>query len=93
MRKDAAIEIGLHVDNQIIDLKIPIRVSVNRLKDLLKESLKLVNIPLSDSFELKIINKSIKLDGDVLLANYALGNGDQLAVIEKNEDSRKSSKK
>ncbi|MFD1901165.1 type VII secretion protein, YukD family [Enterococcus termitis] len=82
MRKDTSIGIGLHVGKQIIDLQIPIKVSGNRLKELLRESLELLNISLPETFELEIINKSIKLNGEVLLANYALGDGDQLAVRE-----------
>lgn len=82
MRKDTSISIGLHVGKQIIDLQIPIKVSVNRLKELLKESLELANIFLPDSFELEILNKSIQLKEEVLLANYALGDGDQLLVKE-----------
>ncbi|MDT1957734.1 type VII secretion protein, YukD family [Carnobacterium divergens] len=82
MRKDTSISIGLHVGKQIIDLQIPIKVSVNRLKELLKESLELANIFLPDSFELEIINKSIQLKEEVILANYALGDGDQLLVKE-----------
>lgn len=82
MRKDTSISIGLHVGKQIIDLQIPIKVSVNRLKELLKESLELANIFLPDAFELEILNKSIQLKEEVLLANYALGDGDQLLVKE-----------
>ncbi|WP_206911863.1 hypothetical protein IGL98_000208 [Enterococcus sp. DIV0840] len=82
MRKDTSIGIGLHVGKQIIDLQIPIKVSGNRLKELLRESLELLNISLPETFELEIINKSIKLNGEVLLANYALGDGDQLVVRE-----------
>ncbi|OTN88660.1 hypothetical protein A5819_001141 [Enterococcus sp. 7E2_DIV0204] len=82
MRKDTSIGIGLHVGKQIIDLQIPIKVSANRLKELLRESLELLNISLPETFELEIINKSIKLDEEVLLANYALGDGDQLVVRE-----------
>lgn len=82
MRKDTSIDIGLHVDKQIIDLQIPIKVSGNRLKELLRESLKLLNISLPETFELEILNKAIKLNGEVLLVSYALGNGDQLIVKE-----------
>ncbi|MEI5993953.1 type VII secretion protein, YukD family [Candidatus Enterococcus mansonii] len=82
MRKDTSIGIGLHVGKQVIDLQVPIKVSANRLKELLRESLELLNITLPDTFELEIINKSIKLNGEVLLANYALGDGDQIAVKE-----------
>lgn len=82
MRKDTSVGIGLHVGQQIIDLQIPIKVSGNRLKELLRESLELSNIFLPDAFELEIINKPIKLDGEVLLASYPLGDGDQIIVRE-----------
>ncbi|WP_339011730.1 type VII secretion protein, YukD family [Lactococcus garvieae] len=82
MRKDTSIGIGLHVGKQIIDLQIPIKISGNRLKELLRESLELLNISLPGTFELEIINKPIKLNGEVLLANYALGDGDQFVVRE-----------
>ena len=82
MRKDTAISIGLHVEQQIIDLQIPIKVSANRLKELLRESLELLNIMLPEEFELEVLNKSLRLNGDILLANYALGDGDQLVINE-----------
>ena len=82
MRKDTSIAIGLHVGQQIIDLQIPIKVSGNRLKELLRDALELLSISLPETFELEIINKSIKLNGEILLANYALGDGDQIVVRE-----------
>lgn len=82
MEKGTSIGIGLHVGEQLIDLQIPIRVSGNRLKELLRESLGLLNISLPETFELEIINKPIQLNGEVVLANYALGDGDQLLVRE-----------
>lgn len=82
MEKSTSIGVGLHVGERIVDLQIPIRVSGNRLKELLRESLELLNISLPETFELEIVNKPIQINGEVLLANYALGDGDQLLVRE-----------
>ena len=71
MNKRTSIGIGLHVSNQIIDLQIPNQVSVARLKELLLES-----------FELVVLNKPIHLADNQLIADYPLGNGDQLVVKE-----------
>lgn len=82
MEKQLTISIGLHVNQQVIDLQIPIAVSSNRLKELLQESLGRLGIPLPEVFELEIINKAIRLNGDIPLVNYPLGDGDQLIVKE-----------
>lgn len=82
MEKVTSIGVGLHIGNQVIDLQVPNRVTGSRLKQLLRESLELMHIQLPESFELIIINKPIKIEDSVLLANYALGDGDQLAIKE-----------
>lgn len=80
MRKDVSICVGIHIENQIIDLQIPLRVSVSRLKELLRESLQLIQITLPTEFELEVINKPIKLKENVILSNYGLGTGDQFKL-------------
>lgn len=83
MEKVTSIGIGLHIGNgQVIDLQIPNRVTGTRLKQLLRESLELMHIQLPEQFNLTILNKPITLDDAVLLANYALGDGDQVAIQE-----------
>jgi len=83
MEKITSIGIGLHIgDGQVIDLQVPNRVTGTRLKQLLRESLELMHIQLPEQFNLTILNKPIKLDDSVLLANYALGDGDQFAIQE-----------
>lgn len=80
MEKVTSIGIGLHIGERVIDLQVPNRVTGDRLKQLLRESLELMHIQLPEVFELAIINKPIKLEDSVQLANYALGDGDQLAI-------------
>ena len=80
MKKGASIGIGLHIGNQIIDLQVPNQVSIERLKDLLKESVTLLKIKLPEEFDLKLINKPLTIDNQVKLANYPISNGDQFIV-------------
>ncbi|MFL0404852.1 EsaB/YukD family protein [Bacillus nitratireducens] len=82
MAERTMINIELHVNEQILDLTIPNQVSSNRLKELLVDSLSLVNIELPTHFSLEVKNKPIHLDENVILAKYPLADGDQLAVKE-----------
>ncbi|HHA4398619.1 EsaB/YukD family protein [Enterococcus faecalis] len=82
MSRGTSIGIGLHVANQIIDLQIPTQVTIRRLKELLIESFELLSIQLPASFELIVLNKPIHLSENHLIAEYPIGNGDQLLVKE-----------
>lgn len=80
MKKGTSIGIGLHIGNQIIDLQVPNQVSIERLKELLRESVALLKIELPEEFELKLINKPLIIDNQVKLANYPISNGDQFVI-------------
>ncbi|MBO0428799.1 type VII secretion protein, YukD family [Vagococcus fluvialis] len=80
MKKGMSIGIGLHIGNQIIDLQVPNQVSIERLKELLRESVALLKIELPEEFELKLINKPLIIDNQVKLANYPISNGDQFVI-------------
>lgn len=80
MKKGTSIGIGLHIGNQIIDLQVPNQVSIERLKELLRESVSLLKIELPEEFELKLINKPLIIDNQVKLANYPISNGDQFVI-------------
>ena len=82
MNQETAINIGLHINNQVIDLRVPNQVTMTRLEELLRESLVLLKVNLPQSFSLELINKPIDIDKDVLLDNYPIGNGDQFIVTE-----------
>jgi uncharacterized ubiquitin-like protein YukD len=80
MKKGMSIGIGLHIGNQIIDLQVPNQVSIERLKELLRESVALLKIELPEEFELKLINKPLIIDNQVKLANYPISNGYQFVI-------------
>lgn len=80
MKKGTSIGIGLHIGNQIIDLQVPNQVSIERLKELLRESVTLLKIELPEEFDLKLINKPLTIDNQVKLANYPISNGDQFVI-------------
>ena len=80
MKKGTSIGIGLHIGNQIIDLQVPNQVSIERLKELWRESVALLKIELPEEFELKLINKPLIIDNQVKLANYPISNGDQFVI-------------
>lgn len=82
MAERTTINIELHVNEQIFDLTIPNQVSSHRLKELLVNSLSLVNIELPTRFSLEVKNKPIYLNENTILAKYPLGDGDQLVVKE-----------
>lgn len=81
--KQTDITIGLHLQNKIYDLKIPIQVSVKRLKELLVEVLP--ELGASDDFRICVLNKPITLQDSMLVSAYPLANGDQLEIIRNGE--------
>lgn len=79
-----SIMVGLHIDELVIDLKIPIQVSVKRLKELLQEVLPVLQV-YGNNFEIHVLNKPIVLNDSMLLSMYPLSNGDQLKIIGNEE--------
>lgn len=86
MEKGTTISISLHTADRIIDLKVPSQVTVARLKTILQESFPIIHIRLPENFELTLLNKPIQLRNEAILADYSLGNGDQLQVIERQKN-------
>lgn len=82
MKQADFISITLQYSNKQLDLRIPTRVSIVRLKELLKEALLGIQIQLPHSFDLVVINKAIRLRAEDILADYPLGNGDAFAIKE-----------
>ena len=83
MEGKTAINIGLHFNEQVIDLRIPNRVTLARLAPLLQEALAIMNVTLPDNFSLELINKPIRINQQLPLANYPISDGDQLLVRTK----------
>ena len=76
------VDIGLHYAGRVYDLRIPKMVTLRQLEWLLKENLPVAGVDLPEKFQLEIVNKPIKVDQDVVLVNYPIGNGDQFRIIE-----------
>ncbi|MBO0461707.1 type VII secretion protein, YukD family [Enterococcus sp. DIV1298c] len=82
MEKNQAIGISLQVKEEIIDLQIPIQVTITRLKELLKEALTQNGSSLPDTFDLVVLNKPIRLKEEAYVADYPLSEGDHLLIHE-----------
>lgn len=81
--------IGVEIQNKIFDLKVPINVTMKRLKELLKEAMKLVGVYLPDNFDLVVKSKQLNLDLDSVLSEYPLSDGDQFIVVLNNDEGEK----
>ncbi|MBO0450966.1 MULTISPECIES: EsaB/YukD family protein [Enterococcus] len=87
MEGKTAINIGLHFNEQVIDLRIPNRVTLEQLVPLLQEALTIMNVTLPESFSLELINKPIRINPQLPLANYPISDGDQLFVRTEKENN------
>ena len=76
-----AINIGLYMGGIVVDLRVPRDVTVKRLREVISEGLATQGIPLPPKFELRVLNKAVRLNDDVLVRDYPLADGDQLGVV------------
>lgn len=76
-----AINIGLHLGRQVIDLRVPRYVTVSRLCELIAQGLATQGIPMPPKFELKVLGKAVRLDENAYIHEYPLADGDQLMVV------------
>lgn len=79
------ITVELEYRNQTYDVMIPMAVTTNRLKDLLREALVLKKVVLPEQFDLVLKNKPFLLSPSAFLSEYPVGNGDQLEVVARVE--------
>lgn len=77
------ITVGIKWRNQVYDLKLPTQVSFKRVKELICESFAIMNQELPSHFDLRVTNKAIVLYDDDQVADFPLGNGDQLEIVER----------
>jgi len=77
----SAVNIGLHIGTQVIDLRVPRHVTIDKLKSVIAEGLLTLPIPLPPNWALRSVNKPIVFRSDALLSEYPISNGDQLAVV------------
>lgn len=80
---DQHINISLYYqrnDGQLIDLRIPKRISTYQL---IKEINKIFGAPdFNYKYQIKIKNKGILLDGNQMIQEYPVTNGDIIEVLE-----------
>lgn len=75
------ITVGIKWRDQIYDLKLPTQVSFKRVKELICESFSMMNQELPSHFDLQVTNKLIAFYDDDQIADFPLGNGDQLEIV------------
>ena len=75
------ITVGIKWREQIYDLKLPTQGSFKRVKELICESFSMMNQELPSHFDLQVTNKSIVFYDDDQIADFPLGNGDQLEIV------------
>jgi uncharacterized ubiquitin-like protein YukD len=83
MATETAVNIGLHIGEITIDLRVPRFVTISRLKEIIEQALEMQKIPIPRDWELVVINKAVKLKNDIILANYPISDGDQLEIVSK----------
>jgi uncharacterized ubiquitin-like protein YukD len=79
--ENTAINIGLHVNQKVIDLRVPNQVSMDRLKLIVEECLNTLGEPFPKPWELQLLHKNLKLDSKNSLSAHALGDGEQFKVV------------
>lgn len=80
MATETAINIGLKVGNDIIDLRIPRFVTMEQLHGIVANGLISLSVTLPEKWSLRLTSKNIEIKPDVLLSEYPLSNGDQLIL-------------
>ena len=81
MALETAINIGLHIGNKVIDLRIPRIVTLEQLNVIIANGLMSISMPLPPKWNLRLISKDIEIKPDVPLNEYPLSNGDQFLLV------------
>ena len=81
MALETAINIGLHIGNKVIDLRIPRIVTLEQLNVIIANGLMSISMPLPPKWSLRLISKDIEIKPDVPLNEYPLSNGDQFLLV------------
>lgn len=80
MTEGTAINIGVWYQGQVVDLAIPVAVTLSRLEQLLSAVFKELGVNLPANWQLRIKNKTVSLSENVPLSAYPVGNGDQFEI-------------
>ena len=77
------VNVGIHIQGRVIDLRIPSLVTKVHLKRVLAEALFNARVSLPASFDLKFIGKPLQVGDSIPLDAYAIGDGDQIEIVLK----------
>ncbi|MDR0300154.1 MAG: type VII secretion protein, YukD family [Streptococcaceae bacterium] len=78
-----AINLRIYIEEAHYDLRVPCRITLEALKEVLRDALSAIHVSLPAQFEFEVSNKSVRLEDGILLAHYPIGDGDALRIIEK----------
>jgi uncharacterized ubiquitin-like protein YukD len=81
--KSGFVNVGIHVQGRVIDLRLPSLVTKVRLKRVLTEALATAKVHLPVGFDLRFVGKPLEVSEVALLDVYAIGDGDQIEIVLK----------
>ena len=77
------VNVGVHIQGRVIDLRIPSLVTKVHLKRVIAEALSTARMSLPAGFDLRFIGKPLEVSDLVPLNAYAIGDGDQIEIVLK----------
>ncbi|MDR1018543.1 MAG: EsaB/YukD family protein [Lachnospiraceae bacterium] len=80
MAKAGEVNITLIHKNKVMDLRIPLNITLNRFEELVAEVYREKHIELEKGFTIKITNKRINIEHDRLLSDFPISDGDTFLV-------------
>ena len=83
MAKSGFVNVGVHIQGRVIDLRIPSLVTKVHLKRVLAEALSNARVNLPAGFDLRFIGKPLEVGDSIPLNSYAIGDGDQIEIVLK----------
>ena len=93
MAKDVSVNVSIHVEGRVIDLRVPRMVTKIHLKRVIVEALSMMKIKLPPRFELNFICKPVEMSDAIILDSYAIGDGDQIEIVTKKDKEQKKVEK
>lgn len=80
MSNNTAVDVGILINGNVIDLRIPRGINQQQLCKVLVEALTNMGIPVPPNFSLEIKSKQFGTDSMSRFDEYAINNGDQILL-------------
>ncbi|MCI1913087.1 MAG: secretion system protein YukD [Schleiferilactobacillus perolens] len=84
---ETAVNIEVEVNDQVLDMRVPDRVSVTRLRTLLMPILSAAHIQLPANWYLQLTSQKIAPVPSLSIAHYSIVNGDRFKVVTGGENN------